>query len=225
MAANRDDQVLRAGVQALLDLDAASFEQLRAALAAAPPTVYRYQLVESVKVPGMSSDLLDLLLEFALLCTRLRFDGQETAEQFTNRLAGHLAPKGSEETLRVRMVALLQPASIRISTKARSVLRAAERVFDSARIISDVRPVFSEPPSLTIDAVVLAHSLIINYWEDGAKRAVHVSMDNDDVRSLREVLDRAELKVEVLRDYVPDGGPVLLEVESPQLLMTPASDE
>jgi hypothetical protein len=99
-----------------------------------------------------------------------------------------------------RLTKLLTLDSVSIATKAASLKLEFERRFCSARILTDARPVYGVDPSSRPDAVMIIHTLRISYHDDTSElREVYITMDDDDLITLRELLDRAEDKAKSLQ--------------------------
>ena len=84
-------------------------------------------------------------------------------------------------------------SGLRLTSKALEVLTEEEHVFYSARIITDIRPIFSEDAT-TITASVVVHNLRIHFGKDSAHKNFYVALDTSDIAKLRDVLDRADAK-------------------------------
>ena len=76
------------------------------------------------------------------------------------------------------------------------------RVFQSTRIVTDLRPVFGLDSGLDVKGLMVVHTLKIEYFADEGTRETYISMDDDDMAQLRRALDRAKEKAEVLRALI-----------------------
>ncbi|HEY7404999.1 MAG TPA: hypothetical protein VIB39_15850 [Candidatus Angelobacter sp.] len=102
-----------------------------------------------------------------------------------------------------RLAALLTIDSINLSVKAMSLKAEYERTFCSARILTDIRPIYSNDISGPPPAAMIVHTLRISYHDDSSRvNEIYVALDNDDVSALREILDRAELKAKSLEKFL-----------------------
>lgn len=93
-----------------------------------------------------------------------------------------------------RLTKLLGLKGIDLSAKAMSVLFEQQRTFQAARILTDIRPVFSHDATEPPTAAVLIHTLRIEYLKDGESQEFFVAMDKKDIQKLRNALERADQK-------------------------------
>ena len=91
-------------------------------------------------------------------------------------------------------------SEIGIPAKALDVLIQDPHPLASARIITELRPVFFEKPTgMTIAAGMIVHSLkLSSFKSDGSQEEYYLSMDCLDLRQLKQIIDRAIKKEESL---------------------------
>ena len=87
-------------------------------------------------------------------------------------------------------------APIIVTGRAASLISEHEHVFcaDNSRIISDVRPIFPAGDILKPVGAVIVHMLKLAYHQDKDTKEFFVALDTEDVRLLRDLLDRAIAK-------------------------------
>jgi hypothetical protein len=102
--------------------------------------------------------------------------------------------------------------SLSVTTKALDVLTSQDRVFYSARILTDLRPVFNESGD-AIEAAVIIHNLCIHYGHDDDHWDFYVALDTSDIQSLRDVLDRADKKAGSVEELLRRSGVSYLDVD------------
>jgi hypothetical protein len=108
-------------------------------------------------------------------------------------------PEDEKNTLSLRLTRLLEiKASLSLTSKALDVLTDADRIFYSAKILTDIRPVFDDEGK-KIEAAVIMHNLRIHFGQDNEHRDFFVALDTNDIKELRSVLDRADRKAESLQ--------------------------
>jgi len=111
--------------------------------------------------------------------------------------------------------ALSAESALAISSKALDVMLDHERFFCSARVLTDLRPVFKSGAEQEPPAFVTIHTLKIVYHEsDDKHREFFVALDRNDVKRLTDLLGRALKKEESLKALTADKGIKILEVES-----------
>jgi hypothetical protein len=90
-------------------------------------------------------------------------------------------------------------------SKAARLQRDGERLYCNAKILSDIRPVFSHDPTLRPLGAVLTHTLKIGFHEGGEHQEFHVVLDVDDLLALSEVIYRAQAKDKTLRKLLKES--------------------
>jgi len=85
--------------------------------------------------------------------------------------------------------------------KASDVLSEEHRKFCDTRILSDLRPVFADSDE-SIKAAVVVHNLKISYHQDGDHKSFYVAMDDDDLKTLKKIIERAERKSVALKSMM-----------------------
>ncbi len=99
---------------------------------------------------------------------------------------------------------------VELSAKGLRLLYDEERLLSSARIISDMRPVFTKEVEQGFPAALIVHSLRINYSESGEDKDFFVALDARDLSDLRDIVDRALEKDRSLRTFLSEANkPVL----------------
>ena len=90
--------------------------------------------------------------------------------------------------------------------KAFDLLFEHDKTYFSARVITDIRPVFEFNSDKNIETSVIIHNLRIQYnSDDGSLQYFTVALDNIDLGKLREQLVRAIKKVESIKSNLKDS--------------------
>jgi hypothetical protein len=94
---------------------------------------------------------------------------------------------------------LLSVDSLVFLAKANALQRDHEKIFHSAKILTDIRPVFhvaNQPPA----DMILEYTLKLVY-HDGSRRhrEIYMVLDQRDIVALRETIGRAEQKAASLK--------------------------
>jgi hypothetical protein len=100
----------------------------------------------------------------------------------------------AELKLRERLQRFLTLESFLVTAKALGVLTDHQRAFLSCRVLSDIRPVFTDDARRGPAAAVIVHSLRIEYYENDERKYSYFALDTKDLQTLLEVLNRAQLK-------------------------------
>jgi hypothetical protein len=108
------------------------------------------------------------------------------------------------DILRARFEKLLNINSIRIVSKAARLQTDGERLYCSSKILSDIRPVFNEDPSIRPIGAVITHTLKIVYHSGKDLEEFHVVLDSYELETLKDVIVRACIKDETLRTLMEE---------------------
>lgn len=174
-----------------------TFQELVSALGRSPFIVPSVQGLSASDTSELRSAVLELY------DVRDYFD--ETVPEFTEGIATGLReaidfPATELAAFRDRLTKVLAITPLRVASKSRSLKVEYERRFCSARILTDTRPVYVDSPSSLPDAMMITHTLRITFHDDtGTLREVYITMDDDDLVTLRELIDRAEKKTKSLQ--------------------------
>jgi hypothetical protein len=96
--------------------------------------------------------------------------------------------------------------SLGVTTRALAVMAEHEHIWQSGRMLTDLRPVFGLDPSETPKAAVVIHNLRIAYRDAGHLKEFFVALDSDDLSQLRRVLERATKKESSVRKLADKIG-------------------
>ncbi|MEK6607369.1 MAG: hypothetical protein AABZ30_06895 [Myxococcota bacterium] len=202
----------------LATLDDASVAAIADALRAVPVTKVRpSDLVGDVvaRLPEGQRDATRDVVDFVLSLYIARATNELTAERLADDLRGAIEGAEVEELrglassaskLRDRVVALLGAStSLQIGAKALDLSTEFERTLCEARIVTDVRPIFGVDVGEAAAAIVV-HTLRLQVHEGDEIRDVYVTLHADDIKALRALLDRAEVKENSLVDSLRKAG-------------------
>jgi hypothetical protein len=118
------------------------------------------------------------------------------------------------DRLRVELQRLIETPAIYSAAAAIDLLTQHERNYSSARVVTDVRPVFSSDVEEQPTGAVIVETLHLQTWDrDGNSETLHVAMDDVDLRELRDVIERALVKAETLREMLSGQGIAYFELD------------
>ncbi|MDX6484221.1 MAG: hypothetical protein QOE95_1992, partial [Gaiellaceae bacterium] len=110
----------------------------------------------------------------------------------------------TRDLLSRRLNKLLSVESMMVGAKSYILLFDHDRNFRSARVLTDIRPVFFDEAEKTPSAAMIIHHLKVTYLEGDMSKDLYIAMDNKDIKRLIAVLARAEMKAKTL-EPVFDG--------------------
>jgi hypothetical protein len=108
---------------------------------------------------------------------------------------------------------LIELEVLATTAKALAVLTRHEHVFQDARIMTDIRPVFRDDPSERPTGAVIIHTLSLEHYTDGETRTFNVAMDAGDLAKLGAAIERATAKGGALVDVIESCGLALFEFQ------------
>lgn len=105
-----------------------------------------------------------------------------------------------------RLSSLLTIEAIGSVGKADDITTDHEHVFRSARILTDVRPVFGAAVDAAPEAAVIVAMLRIDHSTHGNSESTYFALDQDDLVALQEVVGRAITKTQSLERFLSAAG-------------------
>ena len=151
-------------------------------------------------VPGVPPEDVGLVTDATSSMYRVRVYNDVPLDEFIKDVCASLAEHGDlkssdDPTLRERLKKLLDIDALNTAAKAVLLQHEYPYTFCGARILTDVRPVFGKDASIAPVALVIAHTLKLEYHgAAGRLNEVYMALDAEDISELRNVLDRAEIK-------------------------------
>lgn len=205
----------------IAEFDDALFDSLLKAIGDTAPTLTKAQFSRALAAKVATADDEDiqavLRTAFALYAIKERvgITSQELSEAVTSSEAAsspelQLAPD-AKDRLRHRLALLLGfDGTLGVSAKALDVMTDHERIFCKARILSDIRPVFTD--QLESASAMIIHTLQIGFHQDGEHHDYYFALDTDDIQKLKGIIDRAERKTVALQSILKKAEVRYLEV-------------
>ena len=195
------------GVYHLLSLSEPEYVALLQVLEKAEPSLYRGDLVSFI-APQVSIDkdaleeIVQILISFYRVKATRKVDVPEFVDDVVQSLQAEDKPelKPTDDnwgTFKTRLDCLMRlKRSLGITSKAFDVMSAHGHVYVSqgTRILTDIRPVFSDDPNSLPAAAVVVHTLKLVYHSGDEHKEFFIALDINDVHELRSLLDRAEKK-------------------------------
>lgn len=90
---------------------------------------------------------------------------------------------------------LLTAPAVRLVSTTLDLMYEHENLLQSARVVTDIRPVFSEDAA-QIEGSVVSHTLRLRYDSTEGDHSISVAMDEADIRELKRQCERALLKAQ-----------------------------
>lgn len=219
MAALRIPDRFRSALARVADMSETQLSQVESALRSVPRSTYSQKVSQhlasqiSFLPPKEARSLADALMALYIAKCDSNKPASEVSEDVRSFLMASRDGQSSTELetanadgmklLVDRLSRLLSIESFDLNAKATALMGEYERLFQSARIMSDVRHVFGhgDPPTKIIGSV-LVHSLKVEYFENGQEKELYFALDSTDVRTLIETLTRVITKESLIKSQV-----------------------
>lgn len=195
-----------------------AFRQLLEALEGATPRLRNESLGPAVRDktsdPVLTEALVEILSEMALV----RITNEDTVQSFVDSIVEALEanPKSAlgdeRESLRSRLTKLLNLPSVALPAKGRFLLIDHANYMHSARIFTDIRPVFGDDVHQSPATALVVHTLKMQYHQGEADtRNFFVVLDSADLDELSSVIERARAKEKSVKVLLESTGMIPLE--------------
>jgi len=158
-----------------------------------------------VKVPSLKpadlESIINTVTRLYAVTQRMKKSGEDLGNDLQETIESQKPksfPIEKAPLLKERIQKLFELGKIiGLRSKALEVMSSQDRVFCTVRLLSDIRPVFQESPD-TISSAMVIHNLRIGYHKNGEHQEFSVAMNTEEVRKIKEVLERAEKKTKTL---------------------------
>ena len=204
----------RGAIAAISALSSSSLEQFIAALKAAPPVSNAEEMAEHIakQVPTISGEKLASVLDTLYALYYIRDLSGVSPSTFLDDLMEGISKsiglkQGAKNAAKLRSLfeRVLSIDSLNTVSKAARLQRDGERLYCTAKILSDIRPVFGSDPTVRPMGAVLTHTLKLGYHEGKEHKEFHVVLDSDDLESLADAVQRARLKDKTLLNLLREA--------------------
>jgi hypothetical protein len=110
------------------------------------------------------------------------------------------------QELRRRINILMSDPAIAWLAKAYDISGEHPNIFHTARVLTDVRPVFEDEPSSGIVGAIIVYTLNLEYFTSSNDKEVYVALDEDDIRLLEKAIARAREEGKALSNFIKASG-------------------
>ncbi|PKA06386.1 hypothetical protein [Leptospira harrisiae] len=156
------------------------------------------------KIPNFD-EYVTVFIETSIASRRLSIDSNEFAEglvKSTKESSKTEQPLDFDLAFR-NFIRILNSKGIISLSKQGELTEEFPRVFSDSRIVTDVRPVFSENLDESgILSYLVVHTLKLNYYENGNLSSSYIKIDLGDLNNLKEQIDRAIAKQAYLSEHL-----------------------
>ena len=209
MASLQIPEEYKVGLAKILYLDESSVQDLLSALADTP-LVLSYKDISAklkTKVKSLPEKDIDQIIEVLVSLSIVRYSADKTSAELIDDLCDAIDEDESEvlrippqqrDAFKKRLADFFNEKALRVASKARAVQREQNHFFCSARLLTDIRPVFESTPEEEM-IVVPVHMLKITYHQREQLKEFFLALDKSDLKELRELIEKAEAETESLK--------------------------
>lgn len=203
------------GLVQIIKMPDPTVEELSAALSRLPPSLNTKSISKTVseKIKGVPEKDLRRIVRTLVSLYSVHASSKATFSDFVDDILAAMArsdnrelASADKEKTAVRLRRLLSSDALKLASKGLFLRIEHERVFCSARILTDSRTVYSEDPTVPPTGAVITHMLKVAYHHGDRLREIYFAMDAGDLKELRELLDRAEAKAKTLEAVLGEAG-------------------
>lgn len=110
--------------------------------------------------------------------------------------------EGERSALAEILKNLLDADSLSTAAKAADLITEHEHVYNGIRIVTDLRPIFGDDPTENPAGMTLSATVKLDHYTDGRIKSLYISADEEDLRAIRDSVDRALKKSETMRKLI-----------------------
>jgi hypothetical protein len=223
MAITRIPDRYQLGLSKIKQLSNEMVDSLVRVLSTAPRTS-KYSVLKShvlLNIKGIEPDDIEEIVLSLYSLYLARTDEEMPVGKYVSQLSRAMCASGRKDLIvspeekpsfDEKLIKLLSIDPVLIISKSDILKREFERTFCDARIISDVRPVFSKPEERPITALV-THSLKIEFHgPEGRHDEFYIVLDDDDLAKLKKLIERATVKSASLKALLRESGTPEIDV-------------
>lgn len=164
------------------------------------PTAFMNKLKEEDSSIGR--ELANVVYSFGALLNR-------NANANLNEMARDLSQACKEadlpnvEDLENRLIKIFQASrNLKLTSKAIELLKENDNVYIDSRVLSDIRMVFDDNLNHDDRCAMVMHNLKLTYQTSNEEKEFYISLDHADLIKLKQTIERAIEKDDILRNTV-----------------------
>ena len=199
--------------EAIRDMPEEDFSRVHRSLSTAEATGRREPLdAASRSSTQLSFQDTEAMLDAIMGLATYAYLSRSSEGQVASRLASSpplATAEDPDDELGERIKQLLECDAVRIHSKVTLLGTQHERIFANAQVLTDLRPLFKSDigENLEPEGVLLSHTLSVHFiGSDGGHDTFFVVLDEQDIETLGELVDRARKKTESMRKLVKESG-------------------
>ena len=175
-------EAIQPGLKQLRDLSKSSAQELLDTLRTEKPSLRGDDYASSVakKVTNIPPDAIKQIITSLISLYSARHYFELAKEDLASEVAKAPALIGTgtqQKKFEGRLVQFFDVEAISVTSKAFDILSSHENTLTSVRVLTDIRPIFSEDDNEPPTAAVVVHTIKISYRKNDEYREFFVAMD------------------------------------------------
>jgi hypothetical protein len=201
----------RAGFTYLANLDEEAFTRLKEAVHDPAISLMRLPVLTAriEAATGANPDDAEVLARALLSIGSGRAVHNDSIEDFASAIAASVDLDMNDEArslVKERIAQLSATPALALASKTAYIGTEFDRVFHSARVLTDIRPVFGDEATEPPAGAVVIHTLKIDAFRTGELDDYYVTLSSTDLMVVMEVILRAVDKAKSLDEYLASVG-------------------
>lgn len=216
----------QSGIRKILSMPEQNMQQLCVALEKAHPTLTITMLASQASegVKGVSvgdiEDILSSIRSLVILQETTQISLDQTVQEISKVIESGSIEKlkfadGDQEEFSKRVKRLLRIESVITTSLSADLLTEFENLYLSARVLTDIRPVFGSAIEPTPKAAIVIHSLHFHYHfgDAGEHKDFYLALDNEEIGFLITELQRAQKRAAGIKTLLNEAKVIILSNE------------
>ena len=170
------------------------------------------QIAAALEAADEAGALLDALIGARAFGRRAGLSRESAAREVADSTLLDLSDP-ERRTLADRLTALFDVPTLDLLAHASSLRAEDEYAYCTARILSDLRPMFGPNADVTPSSAIIRHSLKFEVHIDGRIESVVISINDRALEELAASVDRAIAKAESLKEIANQAGLRIVDLE------------
>jgi hypothetical protein len=215
MAITRIPEPYRSGLAKIRGLSASDIDAISNALATCPLHGGIKGMIATVRAqaPTLTVDDIEDIIRSLYSLYIYRGDSDTPVSSFIPELIIAMRSSGKDLVIpeeekiifQERITRLLSIDALAMASKAETLRDDHDKSFHDAKILTDIRPLFTKPDEKPLGAAI-THMLKIEYHQEGEHKILYMYLDADDLELLKKVVQRAETKASSLQALIKSAN-------------------
>lgn len=162
-------------------------------------------------ITGFTSEDVNDITRATMSLLLLRSSSDKSLEELIDELISTIK-KGEFEELKFsderyaevkeKLIKILSIENLLLSAKAVGIKFEHDNLFEKAKVLTQILPVFSDDVDEIPKAAIIAHQLGVHYFQDGDHKEFFLRIDEEEIEELIKMLERAKKKARSLQNFL-----------------------